>query len=141
MVLIIILVVLAAVITAVSIVLGIVDHRRRRRLAAERQGETICHFARSLDYRRLDTKIIRAVYEGLQDRFCLRLPIRASDDLGQTFRIDPEDLEDFIIETADRCGRCMDGYERNPYHAEVSMVSGLINFLCAQPKSRTSQDL
>jgi hypothetical protein len=140
MVLFIILVAFAAFI-AVSIVLGVVDRRRLRRLAAERQGETICHFARSLDYRRLDTKSIRAVYEGLQDLLCLRLPIRASDDVGETFRIDPEDFEEFVIETADRCGQCLDGYERNPYYAGVSRVSGLINFLCAQPKSRTSQDL
>src|SRR3954466_10043319 len=96
-------------ILAVSAVIGIIDHRRLRRLADERQGETICNFARSLDYRRLDTKIIRAVCEGFQGYLGRRFPVRASDDLDLTYRIDREDLDDLAIGIARRCRRSLVG--------------------------------
>ena len=81
---------LLVIILAVSVELNIIDHRRLRRLADERRGETICHFPRSLDYRRLDTKIIRAVYEGFQRHLGTSFPIRAPDDIDQVYRIDRE---------------------------------------------------
>lgn len=122
-------------IVAGSIVINILENRRLRWLADERPGETICHFARSLDYRRLDTRIIRAVHEGFQFYLGPGFPVRASDDLDQTYRIDPEDLDDLALEIADRCGRSRDGWERNPYFGRVSTVSDLIEFLCALPKA------
>jgi hypothetical protein len=126
---------LLVAILAVSAVIGIIDHRRLRRLADERRGETICHFARSLDYRRLDTKIIRAVYEGLQRHLGTSFPIRASDDIDQVYRIDWEDVDDLANEIAYGCGRSMDGCERNPYYGRVSTVAEMIEFLCAQPSA------
>lgn len=92
--------------------------------------------ARSLDYRRLDTKIIRAVYEGFQPYLIPAFPIRASDDLDPTYRIDREDLDDLAYGITGRCGRSVDGFEQNPYYGKVSTVSELIEFLCAQPKAR-----
>jgi hypothetical protein len=121
---------------AVSIVINILDQQRLHRLAAERQGKSICRFARSLDYRRLDTKIIRAVYEGFQDYLGPSFPLRASDDLDQTYRIDREDLDDIANEIAGRCGRSMDGWAQNPYYGKVSTVSDLIEFLSALPKAQ-----
>jgi hypothetical protein len=117
-----ILLVALLTIVVVNIVTSILEHRRLRRLADERQGDTICHFARSLDYRRLDTKIVRAVYEGLQGYLGPWLPVRASDYLDQTYCIDWEDLDDLVTEIAGRCGRSMDGWERNPYYGKVSTV-------------------
>ena len=135
LILIVIPTVLLAIVT-VSVVMDIVNNRRLRRLADQRSGETICHFARSLDYRRLDTKIMRAVYEGVQPYLIPAFPIRASDDLDQTYRIDREDLDELAYEIAGRCGRSVDGFEQNPYYGRVSTVSELIEFLCAQPKAQ-----
>jgi hypothetical protein len=66
--------------------------RRLRRLAEIRTGESICTFSRSLDYRGLDTKVIRAVYEGLQDYFNYikrPLPVRPSDQFEQELWLYP----------------------------------------------------
>jgi hypothetical protein len=138
--------ILAVILTAVvvCVVVGSVvrAHRaeleRLRRLADERRGETICHFARSLDYRRLDTKVIRAVYEALQDVVAPWFPVRASDDLDQIFLIDGEDLSDLAAEIAGRCGRTLDGWERNPYYGKVATVSDLVEFLSALPRAQSS---
>jgi hypothetical protein len=128
-------------IVIVGLVLTALDRQRLRHLAAERQGDSICRFARSLDYRRLDTKVIRAVYETLQDhlRFvCPAFPIRSSDDIVQDLLLDPGVVEDLVCEVADRCGRRLDSYERNPFHQGLYTVSGLIEFLCLQPKAQTT---
>jgi len=123
-------------IVTVSLLIGIRDTRRLRLLAQERQGDSICSFARSLDYRRQDTTVIRAVHETLQEHLknaCPAFPIRPSDDVDQVYRIDLEDYEDMVVDIADRTGRSLEDYERNPYYRQISTVSGLINFLCAQP--------
>ncbi len=136
---------------AISIIFGLVIvstvvvmiwlGRRLRLLASGRQGDSICRFARSLDYRRLDTKVIRAVYEGLQE--CLQFahpafPVRPSDDLERDYLMDAEELEEMVCEIADRLGRSLQGYEKNPHYPKIRTVSGLIEFLCAQPKVSTS---
>jgi hypothetical protein len=128
---------LLRVLVAVFALMDLINTRRLRRLARERLGDSICSFARSLDYRRLDTKVIRAVYEGMQDnlaRVCPAFPVRPSDDVDQVYRIDPDDYEDFVVEIADRVGRSLDDYERNPYYSQTSTIAGLIEFLCAQPR-------
>src|SRR5689334_16448601 len=42
------------------------EKRRKHLLIAARDGESICQFARSFDRHRVDTWVIRAVYEQLQ---------------------------------------------------------------------------
>ncbi len=123
------------------VVTSIRQDRKLRLLAAERQGDSICRFARSLDYRRLDTKVIRAVYEGLQEWLrssCPAFPVHPSDDIDRDYLMDPEDFEDLVCEIADRLGRSLEGYEWNPHHPKIHTVSGLIEFLCAQPKVSAS---
>jgi hypothetical protein len=105
-----------------------------RHLASQRQGETICHLARSLDYRRLDTKIIRAVYNGVRPYLPDGFPVRASDDLDETYCIDRDDMDDMAVEIAERNGRTLDCWEQNPYVGRVRTVSDLIEFLCALPR-------
>jgi hypothetical protein len=122
----------------VSILTEIRRTRKLRLLAQERHGESICTFARSLNYRRLDTKIIRAVHEELQEylkHVCPAFPVRAADHVEEVYQIDPEDYEDMVVAIADRVGRSLADFERNPYYHQSSTVAGLIEFLCAQPKA------
>ncbi len=126
----------AGAIIVATVVLSIRYARRTRPLLEERQGDSICTFARSLDYRRLDTTVIRAVYEGLQKELEFAspaFPIRPGDDVLQIYQLDPEDYEELVIGIAERVGRSLDRCERNPYYGQSSTVSGLIEFLCAQP--------
>jgi len=126
-------------IVMVSILITVPHNRTLRLLAQDRQGDSICSFARSLDYRRLDTTIIRAVYEGLQDylnHVCRAFPVRPTDDIEKVYRIDPEDYEELVLEIAERTGRSLEDYKRNPYYHQISTVTGLIEFLCAQPMVR-----
>src|SRR4051812_38140996 len=53
------------VVILVHVLLNLFDQPRLARLAADRQGESICTFARSFDCRAIDTWIIRAVFEEL----------------------------------------------------------------------------
>ncbi|WP_165220499.1 hypothetical protein [Aquisphaera insulae] len=110
---------------------------RLSRLAAERPGESICTFARSFDYRTIDTWVIRAVFEGLQP--CCRfrhgvLSLRADDDFDKVLSIDDEDLEDLVVETARRAGRSFDDYEKNPFYGSIRTPRDLVHFLVNQPR-------
>ncbi len=131
-----------AVFIAFFVVVTVIQTRRHRRrmraLAAERDGESICQFARSLPYRQLDTSVIRLVYEAMQSEIAvpnLAVPIRASDGCTDTLEIDPEDLEYLVVDLADRSGRSLDGCEQNPFYGRVHTVGDLVHFLCAQPRS------
>ena len=122
----------------VTIVLNVIHRRRMKRLIMERQGESICQFARSLPYRQLDTHIMREVYEAVQEwigRVAGRLvPIRETDRFTETFQMDPYDLDDMATAIALRCGRSLDNCEANPYHDGVHTVGDLVRFLCAQAR-------
>ena len=129
------------VVVILSIVGGILDHRRLSRLAAERQGESICTFARSFDYRVIDTWIIRAVFEELQP-WCksgrLVMPLRAEDDLEGGLKIDLEDLDDLLLDIADRSRRSTEDCDRNPFFGKVKTVSDLVSFLMHQPSTKAA---
>jgi hypothetical protein len=135
--------IIAAVIVGVFFISGFIHmrryHRRMRALAAEREGESICHFTRSLPYRQLDTVVIRHVYEAFEAQVCApdyRVPIRTTDHMTDTLAVDPEDIDDLVVEVADRCGRSLDRYEQNPFYTRLHTVGDLVHFLCAQPKSQ-----
>lgn len=82
----------------ISVVTLLVAHQLRqernhlRALAAQRQGESICQFARAFPRRQVDTWVLRAVYESLHGYLGGRLPIRADDRLKQDLRLDDDDL-------------------------------------------------
>jgi hypothetical protein len=122
----------------VTIIINRNYRRRMRALAAERSGESICQFVRSLPYRHLDTGVIRRVYETIQSRTVIRgcrVPIRATDHCIETLKMDPEDFENLVVEIADHCGRSLDGYEQNPFYGRAETAGGLVQFLCAQAKT------
>jgi hypothetical protein len=99
-------IILAAVgvIVLLTVIWTMCDGRRLAALAADRQGESICSFARSFDYRAVDTWVIRAVFEELQP-FCgfghRVLPLRATDDLRDLLCVDPEDFYGRVKTAAD----------------------------------------
>lgn len=111
--------------------------RQLHRLAAERGGEDIGSFTRALDYRDLDTWVIRAVYEQLQAYLASEypnFPLRGSDDLSGDLKIDQGDLEEIIAaEIAQRCGRDLQSTKSNPYYGKVKTVGDLVRFCNAQP--------
>ena len=123
---------------------GIFEHLRRKagikRLAASRAGESICEFARSFERRRVDTWIIRAVYDELQEYLggYSVVPIRAADRLKDDIPIDIEDLEmDLIANIARRSRRSLTDPTSNPYFGKIKTVADVVLFLNAQPELTT----
>jgi hypothetical protein len=99
---------------------------RIRKLAESRAGESICKFARSFERRRVDTWIIRAVYDELQAYLGGNsgVPIRASDRLKDDIPIDMEDLEmDLIANIASRSRRSLTDTTSNPLFGKVKTVA------------------
>jgi hypothetical protein len=136
--------VLALVVSLVVLVGGvwlIVDGRRDaarlRAIAAARPGESICRFARAFDVRRVDTGIVRAVYEELGCAFGTALapfPLRADDDLFGELALDGDDFDLLVADIAARVGRSLCDVERNPLHGVVRSPRDLVHFLMAQPR-------
>ena len=109
------------------------------RLASEREGESICTFARSFPRRSVDTWILRAVFEEFQP-YCplgdgATFPLRATDRIFEDLAMDGEDIEDIVVAAADRSGRSLDSYKRNPYYGRVESVVDVVRFLAHQPPS------
>lgn len=104
------------------------------RLAAQRQGESICQFARAFPRREVDAWVIRAVYESLSRYIGGHLPIRADDQLKQDLWLDDDDLDlDLLDEMARLCGRSLERGEENPWFGRVERVRDLVLFLNRQP--------
>jgi len=128
------------IISFIIMVSTIVEKRRLRNLALERKGEDIGTFARSFEFRKIDTWIIRAVYEELLEYRYFKegvAPIRASDNLRKDIRIDDELIEIFDI-VIQRTNRTPDDMESNPYYASLSTVKDLVLFLDYQPRVERS---
>jgi len=112
------------------------DMRSRRRLAASRQEEGICKFARSFD-RQTDAWLTRAVYEEVSRHLSVdgrAVPVYRQDRCEQDLRIDPEDLDDIARDAAFRARRSMDDYAKNPFYRKVQTVGDLVTFPEYQPR-------
>lgn len=122
----------------VGAIYSIVDHRRMKKIAIERGEPNICEFARSFDYRNVDTRIIREVWNVLQG--CLGnyngrpFPVKAEDLFDDTYKLDPDDLDDAYWAVANRPGIDTDNPENNPYWNRVTTVKNLVLFLHNQPR-------
>ncbi|MFC6635474.1 hypothetical protein [Microbulbifer taiwanensis] len=100
-------------------------------LRDERNGLSICEFAKEFDTRVVDTWIIRAVYEQLQAALPVnhKIPIKASDNLLETLKLDEDDLDlDLVEEIAQRTGRSLENCEDNPYYGKVITAKSLVLF-------------
>ena len=128
------------------IVLGTVGGHfalRQRRMqllhiAAARPADSICQFARSFDTAVVDTWVIRAVYDSLQQELEYAhpaFPVRASDALHELL-FDHDDLDMALApEIARRCGRTLDASSTNPYYDRVHTVRDLVLFFNAQGRT------
>ena len=122
---------------AVMWVVTMIERRRLKKIASDRHEENICTFARSFDCRRIDTRIIRAVYEELQKFFkgdFVVFPIRASDRIDEDLRIDREDIEDIVYDIAARAGYDMTDAINNPLIDKVNTIEDLVMFFTHQAK-------
>ena len=108
-------------------------------LLQERKSDSLCTFARHFDARKIDTWVIRAVYEQLQDYLDgerVEFPIRPTDDVFTDLLIDEEDFElDVVEEIAQRSGRSLERMEENPFYGKASVVENLVYFFNLQPIS------
>jgi hypothetical protein len=108
-------------------------------LAQSRPNESICTFAHQMDYRKIDTWVIRAVYEELQSYLNYaypKFPLHLSDSFVRDLEIDGEDIIDIANDIATRTGRSftLKDCEANPYRERVNTVGDLILFFNAQPR-------
>jgi hypothetical protein len=106
------------------------------RLREERKNLSLCEFAREFDTHLVDTWIIRATYEEIQNCMCLDepIPLKASDDIFETLKLDSDDLDLDLIEIlSQRTGRTLDDYEKNPLYGKVTNIRNLVLFLNYQP--------
>lgn len=116
----------------------IIEHRRMKKIAVERGEPNICEYARSFDYREIDTKILREVWNELQE--CLGklegkpFPIKADDMFKDTYNLDPDDLDEVYWAVADKLGIDTENPENNPYWNKVTSVKNLVLFLHNQPR-------
>ncbi|WP_133178439.1 hypothetical protein [Shewanella decolorationis] len=117
---------------------AIFDHQRLKRISVERGDPNICEYARSFDYRQVDTKIMREVWNEVQ--LCLGnfegkpFPIKADDLFEDTYKMDSDDLDEVYWAVADRLGIDTESPESNPYFDQVTSVKNLVMFLQNQPK-------
>jgi hypothetical protein len=114
------------------------EEEQIRALAAARAGESICEFARNFDLQVVDTWIVRAVYEQIQEQLRYvhpAFPVRASDRFKEDLHLEDDDLDmDLAIQVEQRTGRSLNDTKINPYLGKVKTVQDLVFFFQAQPK-------
>jgi hypothetical protein len=115
------------------------EERKLRALAFQREGQTICEFARDFEAREVDTWIIRAVYEQLQGQLKHvhpSFPIRADDRLKEDLLLDDDDLDmDLAQEVELRTGISIANPDNNPYFGKVRSVRDFVLFFEHQAKA------
>lgn len=136
---------LAAIVAVTSVLMNRSSKQRLEALAVGREDGSICTFARRFDATQIDTWVIRAVYEQLQDYLASlypRFPIRPEDRLYGELISDPDDLDlDLVVEIANRTGRSLKKFNQNPYHGKVTTVEDLVLFFNSQPKVQLNHPL
>ena len=121
-----------AILLAAAFVAARFERSRQSERVANLPQDATCSYARSFDFREVDTFVMRAVYEELQP--LVEFPIQASHRLVEDLRLDGEDLNlDFAPIIAQRLRRTLDGSEKNPYYGRVHTVEDLVRFMEAQP--------
>lgn len=122
----------------VVVIWSIIGHVRMKKIATERGDPNICEYARSFDYRSVDTKIIREVWNEVQlnlGKFGGKpFPVKAEDMFDGTYNMHPDDLDEIYWSVAHRLGIDTEQPEKNPYFNQVTSVKNLVLFLHNQPR-------
>jgi hypothetical protein len=106
-------------------------------LLKSRRDLSICDFAREFNTKEIDTWVIRATYEEVQKSLALKklFPVKGSDNLKEDLLLDDDDLDMDLVEMiAQRAGRTLNNYERNPHYGKVTTVKKLVLFMNSQAK-------
>jgi len=109
-----------------------------KKIAKYRGRPDICSYSRYFDYRKTDTKIMREVFNSVQDWAGkyegIPFPVRAEDCFNKLYKMDPDDLDDIYFEIAEKLNINIDNPEKNPYWNKVNTVKDLVMFLHFQKK-------
>ena len=125
------------VFTIWSFVGNVFERRRLSHLAKSRNADALCQFARAFDTKQVDTWVIRATFEQLQnylESLYPEFPIRVDDSLLDDLKVDDEDLEDVADEIAVRTCRSQEYGDNNPYFGKVITAKDMVLFFNAQPE-------
>ena len=118
---------------------GVKHKAKLLKMMEQREGQSICEFARAFDRRSVDPYVIRAVYEGLADYLNLdgvSVPIQPEDDLFKDLQMDEDDLDlDLFSEIAFRTGRSLENLDENPFTGKVNTARDLVMFFNGLPLS------
>ena len=109
-------------------------------MCSTRDEESICTFARSFSTRHVDTWVIRAAHQEIQQlvkSYMPAFPVRASDSLLNDLHVDSDDVEDLLVGIAARSGYSLDETESNPFYGKVEKVRDLVLFINAQLRLAT----
>lgn len=114
-------------------------HYRMKKIASKRGAADICAYVRSFDYRNVDTKIMREVFNKVQEWAGeyegKPFPVQAEDSFDDIYQMDPDDLDDIFMEVAGELGINTERTEDNPYCDKVKSVKELVLFLHNQPRN------
>jgi hypothetical protein len=115
-----------------------IDHLRIKRIGEERGEANICKFVRDFDYKSIDSKIIREVWNEVQDTLGHSaknpFPIESEDLLETKYGIVEEDLDEIYWAVADKLGIETDNVEENPYFKKEITIKNLVLLLANQPR-------
>lgn len=115
---------------------------KRRIMADKRQGLSICQFARQFNPRTVDTCIIQAVWNTLQENGYIGypLPLKADDKLDEDLDLvnDAVELEELVEDIAARCGRDLTGIENNQFLPIVTVGSLVKGAKCTTNDARAT---
>ncbi len=111
-----------------------------KKLLKTRKDKSICEFAKEFDRKSVDTWIIRATYEQVQNALDLKyaFPLIGSDRLIDDLLLDGDDIDlDLVEEISQRTNRTLEDIESNPLMGKVYTVKDLVLFFNHQPQSKT----
>jgi hypothetical protein len=94
-------------------------YRKMKQIAIRRENPDICTYARSFDYRAVDTKIIHEVFEQIQEWVGkyngIPFPVQAEDHFNDLYCIDLGDLDEIYIKIAKKLNISTENAKNNPY--------------------------
>ena len=107
-------------------------------MAASRPGETFDTFRASFTTEEAPPELLRAVYAKFQE-WCsdavAAFPVRAADDIGRTYGMVDEDLDDAVLAVVAELGRRLPPAEQLCKMQALVTIRDFVRFVEACPKS------